>query len=58
MSEHDEQKKDRLRIGEAAELLRLSVRQVQRYCTDGRLPSHRTPGGQLRIKRKDLDPYL
>ena len=37
------------RIGEAAELLHVSVDTVRRWADGGRLPSHRSPGGQRLI---------
>ncbi len=42
----DEQRGRSLRIGQAAELLGVSVDTLRRWAADGRLPTERTAGGQ------------
>lgn len=48
---------DSLSAGEAARELGISPRTVRRLCSEGRLPSFRTPGGQVRVWRKHLDSF-
>lgn len=44
---------------EAAEMLRVTDRTVQRYIKDGDLPAVRLPGGRLwRIRRGDVEALL
>lgn len=45
---------DRLRLGEAAEILGVSPDTVRRWAQSGRLPSERTAGGQRTVKRADV----
>lgn len=45
---------DQLRIGEAAELLGVSVDTVRRWTTGGALAFKRTSGGQRTVKRSDV----
>jgi molybdopterin-binding protein len=45
---------DQLRIGEAAELLGVSVDTVRRWTTSGALAFVRTSGGQRTVKRSDV----
>jgi molybdopterin-binding protein len=45
---------DQLRIGEAAELLGVSVDTVRRWTTSGTLAFVRTSGGQRTVKRSDV----
>jgi len=47
-----------LKIEEAADLLRLSRRTVERYIADGRLIALRTPTGQPRLRRGDVEALL
>lgn len=47
-----------LTIGEAASYMHLSVSSLRRYDTDGTLPAIRTPGGQRRYRRSQLDAWL
>lgn len=47
-----------LKIAEAAEILRLSRRTVERYISDGRLTALRTPTGQPRLRREDVEALL
>ena len=35
----------------------MSVRTVQRLCSEGQLSCFRTPGGQIRVLRSDIDAY-
>lgn len=46
---------DLLRIGEAAALLEVSVGTVRRWDAKGYLRSVRTPSGQRRFRRSDLE---
>ncbi|MBA2312828.1 MAG: helix-turn-helix transcriptional regulator [Actinobacteria bacterium] len=46
------------RIGEAAELLGVSVDTVRRWADAGRLPTERSVGGHRVVKGKDLARYL
>jgi excisionase family DNA binding protein len=44
---------------EAAEILRVTPRTVQRYIAEGDLPAVRLPGGRLwRIRRGDVEALL
>ncbi|MGV0793060.1 helix-turn-helix domain-containing protein [Mycolicibacterium sp. XJ1819] len=44
---------------EAAEILRVTSRTVQRYIKEGLLPASRLPGGRLwRIRRSDVEALL
>jgi molybdopterin-binding protein len=45
---------DRLRLGEAAEILGVSPDTVRRWTQGGRLPSERTAGGQRTVRRADV----
>jgi molybdopterin-binding protein len=45
---------DRLRLGEAAEILGISPDTVRRWTLNGRLPAERTPGGQRVVRRADV----
>lgn len=47
-----------LTIGEAAKHMHLSVSSLRRYDSLGKLPATRTPGGQRRWLRSDLDAWL
>lgn len=47
-----------LRIREAAELLDVAPRTVQRYLTEGKLTPAFTPGGQRRVPVDQVRPYL
>lgn len=50
--------KPRLRIDEAAQLLDVSKRTVQRYLDEGLLTSIETPGGHRRVITDSLKKYL
>jgi excisionase family DNA binding protein len=47
-----------LTISEAARLLGVSLSTVRRWSDAGVLPSYRTPGGQRRYNRDQLDSFL
>lgn len=44
-------------IGEAAKYIHMSVSSMRRYDKSGVLPARRTPGGQRRWYRSDLDAW-
>lgn len=44
-----------LTIGEVARRSGLSVDTIRRYCSQGKLPYVRTPGGQRRFRAEDVD---
>jgi excisionase family DNA binding protein len=50
--------KTRLRIDEAAELLDVTPRTVQRYLESGKLTPVVTPGGHRRVRTDELRRYL
>lgn len=50
--------KTKLRIEEAAHLLEVTPRTVQRYLVEGKLAPILTPGGQRRIQTDSLRKYL
>jgi excisionase family DNA binding protein len=47
-----------LSISEAARVLGVSLSTVRRWSDAGVLPSYRTPGGQRRYSRTQLDAFL
>ena len=48
-----------LTVDEAAEYLRVSRRQIYRFCSEGVLPYYTLPGvGARRFRREDLDALL
>jgi excisionase family DNA binding protein len=47
-----------LTISEAARHLGVSLSTVRRWSDAGALPSYRTPGGQRRFSRDELDQFL
>jgi excisionase family DNA binding protein len=50
--------KESLSPGEAARELGVSLRTLQRLCSEqGRLPCFYTPGGQIRVTRTALEAY-
>ena len=49
---------DDVRIGEAAEMLGVSVETVRRWQRDGRVGGCRTTGGQRRVPRADVQRLL
>ena len=50
----EEQAADEIRIGDAAEMLGVSVETVRRWAKDGRLEVVRTGGGQRLVSRADV----
>lgn len=50
--------KTKLRIEEAAHLLEVTPRTVQRYLVEGKLAPVLTPGGQRRVRTDSVLPYL
>lgn len=54
----EEQAEHWLLPSEAGMLLGVDGRTVLRWVKDGRLPAIRTPGGQHRLKRSDINAYL
>lgn len=50
--------KTKLRIEEAASLLDVTPRTVQRYLVEGKLAPVLTPGGQRRVRTDSVRPYL
>lgn len=49
---------DLLGISEAAEVAHASVTSVRRWADSGALPHVRTPGGQRRFRRADVEALL
>jgi DNA repair protein RadD len=47
-----------LKIGEAARYLGVSAASVRLWSNRGLLPAYRTPGGQRRFDRADLDSFI
>lgn len=47
-----------LKVQDAADLLNLSRRTIERYIADGRLVALRTPTGQPRLRRTDVESLL
>jgi len=47
-----------LSISEAARVLGVSLSTVRRWSDAGVLPSYRTPGGQRRYSREQLEAFL
>lgn len=50
--------KTKLRIEEAADLLDVTPRTIERYMTDGKLEFKRTPGGHRRPLTESVRKYL
>jgi excisionase family DNA binding protein len=50
--------KTKLRIEEAADLLEVTPRTVQRYLDAGKLTSILTPGGQRRVRTEEVRKFL
>lgn len=49
---------DTLKSSEVARLLRVSLNTVGRWVAQGRLTAIRTPGGQLRISKAEVDALM
>jgi molybdopterin-binding protein len=49
---------DRIRLGEAAEILGVSPETVRRWADEGRLPAERSAGGQRLVRRDDVARVL
>ena len=49
---------ERIRLGEAAEILGVSPDTVRRWSDDGQLPAERSPGGQRLVRRADVARLL
>jgi molybdopterin-binding protein len=49
---------DRIRLGEAAEILGVSPETVRRWADEGRLPAERSAGGQRLVRREDVSRVL
>jgi len=47
-----------LSISEAARVLGVSLSRLRRWSDAGVLPSYRTPGGQRRYSREQLEAFL
>ena len=51
-------KKEYLRVGEAAKLLKVTPQTVRKYRDDGLIKGYKTPGGQTLYNKKELEAYL
>jgi excisionase family DNA binding protein len=51
-------KSDYVTLREAAELLEVSARTIQRMMDRGQLAFRRTPGGTRRVRRSSLEEYV
>ena len=51
-------KKEFLRVGEAAKLLKVTPQTVRKYRDKGFIKGYKTPGGQTLYNRKELEAYL
>ena len=47
-----------LNVGQAAEYLGVSAASLRKWSNDGLVPTYRTPGGQRRYAREDLDVFI
>jgi len=47
-----------MRTGEVAALFRVDIRTVSRWAKSGRLPAIRTPGGQFRFDRAEVEKFM
>jgi excisionase family DNA binding protein len=47
-----------LNVGQAAEYLGVSAASLRKWSNDGLVPTYRTPGGQRRYSRGDLDVFI
>jgi excisionase family DNA binding protein len=55
---HTQLSDERIGIGDAARLAQLSQDTLRRAVKAGRLPSSKTPGGQHRFLRSDIEALL
>lgn len=49
---------DPLRPGQVAELFKVCLQTVANWADDGKLPHFKTPGGQRRFNRADVDEFI
>jgi len=49
---------DTVTVGEAAALLKVSTKTIQRMADSGKLPCEKTPGGQRRFRREDVEKLI
>jgi excisionase family DNA binding protein len=47
-----------LNVGEAADYLGVSAASLRKWSNDGLVATYRTPGGQRRYSRDDLDTFI
>ena len=47
-----------LNVGQAADYLGVSAASLRKWSNDGLVPTYRTPGGQRRYARDDLDTFI
>lgn len=47
-----------LNVGQAAEYLGVSAASLRKWSNEGLVPTYRTPGGQRRYAREDLDVFI
>lgn len=47
-----------LNVGQAANYLGVSAASLRKWSNDGLVPVYRTPGGQRRYNRDDLDDFI
>jgi excisionase family DNA binding protein len=47
-----------LNVGDAAEYLGVSAASLRKWSNDGLVATYRTPGGQRRYSRDDLDTFV
>jgi excisionase family DNA binding protein len=47
-----------LNVGQAASYLGVSAASLRKWSNDGLVPTYRTPGGQRRYSRDDLDEFI
>lgn len=50
-------RKDYVTLSEAADMIDVSIKTVERMMDDGRLGFRRTPGGYRRLYRTDVEEY-
>jgi excisionase family DNA binding protein len=47
-----------LNVGQAAEYIGVSAASLRKWSNEGLVPVYRTPGGQRRYTREDLDDFM